>query len=113
VVPGVYGLAHAVWLPEAMRTLAQLEFAVDHKNARDVHLFCDQLRRGAHLVRSQVYITVSDDVEQNFRRGYYAHCQATIEVALACSRGVAHLLERMKSTPAPFEHRGLVVNSAA
>ena len=111
--PGVYALAHAVWLPEAMRTLARLEFSVDHHNASGVQLLCDRLRRGALLVRSQIYITVADDVENNFRRGDYARARATIEVALACSRGVAHLLEGMKSNPERFERRGIVVNSAA
>ncbi len=111
--PDIYALAHAAWLPDAMRALAQLEFAVEHKNARDVRYFCDCLRRGAFLVRAKAYITVADDVEASYRRGDFAHCQDTIAVALTCSRGVAQLIERMKTNPERFDPRGIIVNNVA
>jgi hypothetical protein len=94
-----YAFVRSVWLPDATKTLAELDLAAQEPGAPRVAFLTDHLREGARSVGAHAYMELAGEIERAVIAGEIEFSRRAIADGLRHLADVDAWLERRSSPP--------------
>lgn len=94
-----YAFAHAIWLPDAQKTLEQLHQALDQPTEREIVFLCERLREGARSVGAARVIELGGRIEVAYRAGRPLESRQIVRDALTELDATHQWLQRRSQPP--------------